>query len=315
MKLPIPWIELVEKYLAYRRSFGFELMSEEVVLRQFGKFASNEHDQEHLTIELAVAWARASKRQSPITWARRIEVLRGFAKYLQRFDSETKVPQRDLFGPSHQRLVPHIYTDEELSTLLDATKLLSPLHGLRPATCKTVFGLLAATGLRISEAMNLNRADFDSTEHLLHIRDGKFHKERWVPIHPSVTKSLRSYETLRDRIVQKPRSAHFFLLDNGAPANRRGIHYALSMICKHLGWEPQGDYKRHRLHDFRHTFIVRSVLRSYQAGLAPDQAVASISTYVGHAKIADTYWYFTATPELMSIAAGRFHNYFQEGAK
>jgi integrase/recombinase XerD len=313
MKQRLPWMELVKKYLAYRRSFGFELKTEAILLRQFGRFAGAQQDQEHLTVELAAAWARASNRQSPITWARRIEVLRGFAKYLQRFDSATIVPQRDLFGPSHRRLVPHIYTDEELSELLEATKLLSPIEGLRPATCKAVFGLLAATGLRISEAVNLHRMDVDLTSDLLHIREAKFHKDRWVPVHPSVTEALRSYETLRDRIVLSPRTAHFFLLDNGEPATRRGINYALGALCKHLGWQPRGDYSRHRLHDFRHTFIVRSVLHSYQAGIAPDQAVASISMYVGHAKVTDTYWYFTATPELMSIAARRFQKYFQEG--
>jgi integrase len=198
---------------------------------------------------------------------------------------------------------------------MDATKELMPLCGLRAAAYKTIFGLLASTGLRSSEAVNLTRADFDRKLHILHIRQAKFHKERWVPIHPSVSRALCSYEKLRDQIISNPQSEHLFLLDNGKPVNRRGVNYALRQLCEILCWKPRGDHKYHRLHDLRHTFIVRSVLRNYRSGSAPDQAVVSLSTYVGHAKVADTYWYFTATPELLSIAAKRFHTYFLGGAK
>jgi integrase len=201
MKSPFPWRESVERYLNYRRSLGFALTSHEHLLYDFAKFASAHPVQQSLTVELAAAWARSSKKQTPITWARRIEVIRMFAKYLKRFHAETEIPQRDLFGPSHRRLVPHIYTNKELAGLLEATKQLLPVGGLRPATCKVIFGLLASTGLRISEAVNLNRADFDESLYLLHIRNAKFHKARWVPIHPSVSLALSAYERLRDRIV------------------------------------------------------------------------------------------------------------------
>ncbi len=315
MKSSLPWADKVAKYLEYRRSLGFTLTSEQTLLNDFANFATRKHDLEYLTVELAAAWARASKRLSPITWAHRIEVIRPFAKYLRRLDERTQIPQRDLFGPSHRRLVPHIYTEKELFELLDATSELLPLCGLRPAACKAIFGLLASTGLRSSEAVNLTRADFDRRLHVLHIRQAKFHKERWVPIHPSVSRALCSYEKLRDQIVSNPRSEHLFLLDNGKPVNRRGVNYALRHLCEILGWKPRGDHKYHRLHDFRHTFIVRRVLRNYQTESTPDEAVVSLSTYVGHAKVADTYWYFTATPELLSIAAKRFHTYFQGGVK
>ena len=122
------------------------------------------------------------------------------------------------------------------------------------------------------------------------------------------------YAQLRDRIVAKPNNEHFFLLDNGKPANQRGILYAVHLLCKKLGWKPRGDYSHHRLHDLRHTFIVRSTLSFYQQGIDIDRAVLALCTYVGHAKVADTYWYFTGIPELMGIAAERFHQYSQQGA-
>lgn len=157
------------------------------------------------------------------------------------------------------------------------------------------------------------RSDFDRDLQVLHIREAKFHKERLVPTHFSVTKALQSYENLRDSIIRRPQSDHFFLFDNGKGPNRREINYALRSICRTLGWLPRGDHRNHRLHDLRHTYIVRSVLRSCRQGIDVDKAVMALSTYVGHAKVADTYWYFTGVPELMSIASERFQSFLQEG--
>ena len=305
------WLENVEKYLSNRRSLGFALANDEIMLRKFAEYADR-GQHEHLTVELATEWARCSKVQSPITWARRIEILRGFALYLRRVDSDTEVPPTDLFGPSHRRLVPHVYTEAEVLDLLEASKLLTPRDGLRPATCRTIFGLLASTGLRISEAINLRRPDFDSKLHVLRIKEAKFHKERLVCLHSTVIEALQAYEKLRDDVVPRPATDHFFLLDNGKSANGRQINYALRWLCHKMGWTPRGDHKHHRLHDFRHTFIVRNVLRAYENGIDADHAVLALSAYVGHARVTDTYWYFTGIPELMGVAAERFRVYAQE---
>jgi integrase/recombinase XerD len=313
MTKTISWTTRAEAYISYRRALGFELKTEAARLLQFAKFAEA-MKQNQLTVALAVQWARTSKSQTPITLGRRIEVVRGFAKYCQRFGVGNEVPPRDLFGSTYRRLVPHIYTEEELLTLLEAADNLSPVNGLRPSTCRTIFGLLATSGLRISEAVNLTCADVDLVAGVIAIRESKFHKSRLVPLHATVTAALNSYVQLRDRIVSKPTSEHFFLLDNGSPANQRGILYALHELCKQLGWQPRGDYSNHRLHDLRHTFIVRSALGFYQQGIDIDRAILALSTYVGHAKVADTYWYFTGIPELMAIAAERFHHYSQQGA-
>jgi len=311
MSAAVCWMPRVEAYLAHRRRHGFKLTIEETRLRSFARFADNAGTDHHLTVALAVAWARASQRQSPITWARRIEVLRGFARFCLREDPATQIPPRSLFGPAHRRLVPHIYTEAELCALLDAANRLTPVHGLRPATCRCVLGLLAASGLRISEALGLTRDDVDLAQGVLRIREAKFQRERLVPLHPSVTACLTAYATLRDRLLPSRASNRFFLRDDARPANQSGMLYALQSLCDALEWKPRGDYPHHRLHDIRHSFIVRSALRFYEQGIDIDRAILALSTYVGHAKVTDTYWYFTGIPELMAIATERFHLYSQ----
>lgn len=309
------WLSRVETYLAYRRRHGFKLSIDATQLQSFARFANAVGTAEHLTVALAIAWARSSRRPNPLTWARRIEVLRGFARFYLREDPATEIPPPGLFGPAHRRLVPHIYTQAELIALLEAANVLAREHGLRPATCQCVFGLLAASGLRISEALMLTRADVDLEAGVICIREAKFHQQRLVPLHPSVTESLAAYASRRDQLVLLPACDRFFLRDDGHAANQKGILYALHTLCQQLGWQPRGDYLHHRLHDLRHTFIVRSALRFYEQGIDVDRAVLALSTYVGHAKVSDTYWYFTGIPELMTIAAERFHIYAQGGTQ
>ena len=238
-------------------------------------------------------------------------MLRGFARFCLREDPATEIALPGLFGPAHRRLVPHIYSQAELIELLEAANGLAPEHGLRPATYRCIFGLLAASGLRISEALMLTNADVDLGAGILYIQEAKFHQRRLVPLHPSVTESLSAYARRRDLLVPHPACDRFFLRDDGHAVNQHGILYALHTLCQQLGWQPRGDYPHHRLHDLRHTFIVRSTLHFYEQGIDVDRAVLALSRYVGHAKVSDTYWYFTGIPELMAIAAERFHLYAQ----
>lgn len=302
------WVARVGAYLDYRHNFGFKVTIDGGQLTSFARFA-DERGATRITLELAADWARASRHPRPISWARRIEVLRGFATFCQRADPDTVVPSRHLFGPAHRRLVPHIYTDEELNILLAATDRLGPPGSLRSATCRTVLGLLAATGLRISEALELTRADVDLEAGVLDIRDAKCHQRRFVPLHTSVPPHLLAYAQLRDRLVPTPRCDRFFLRDDGRAVASRCIRYALRSLCHELGWQVRGDHAYHRLHDMRHTFIVRSALRLYEQGGEVGQSLPALSIYVGHAKVVDTYWYLTGIPELMALAADRFHHY------
>lgn len=312
MNAPLSWMSRVEAYVAYRHSHGFKLATDETQLKSFARFADEINTDYHLTVDLATVWAKTSLQSTPLTWARRIDVLRGFARYCLREDPATEIPPQHVLGPAHRRLVPHIYTESELITLLDATNTLAPQQGLRPATCRCIFGLLAASGLRISEALALACADADLEVGVLRIREAKFHRQRLVPLHRSVTAQMREYAHTREKLVPHPMCDHFFLRDDGHAVNQAGLLYALHLLCRQLGWQPRGDYPNHRLHDLRHTFIVRSTLRFYEQGIEVDRAVLALSIYVGHAHVTDTYWYFTGIPELMAIAAERFHRYAVE---
>ena len=310
MNAPESWSERIELYLSDRRNAGFNVSGDITRLRQFACFADlRKAAQPHLTVMLAVEWARSSKHQRPITWARRLEVLRCFAKYWQRFDPLTEVPPSGLLGRAYRRLVPHVFTEQEVSALMAATDQYISRDSLRSATCKTMFGLLGSCGLRPAEAIRLTRADVDLDNGVLFIGEAKGHRSRWVPLHQSVTNALCTYAQLRNRVVAEPPNDRFFLLDNGHPASVGTIQRALEMLCGKLGWLPRGDYAHHRCYDFRHSFIVNTLLHLHQIGIDADHAILPLSTYVGHTSIAHTYWYCTATPELMAIVGECFHRY------
>ena len=312
MNAPDFWFKAVDDYLAYRRNLGVALRTEAGQLRNFAQFAT-QSDAARLTLALAESWARAIPRPNALTSARRIEVLRGFARFLKRQDPDTVLPPSGLFGPAHRRRVPHIFTENELQELVEATHDLPPDGGFRAMTCPAVLGLLATTGLRIGEAVRLTRADVDLTRGLLAVREAKRHTCRDVPLHETVRAELSAYVQHRDRRVPFPKSEGFFLWESGRSITARQIRYAFHEILDKLGWTPRGDYARHRLHDLRHTFIVRSLMQAYQRNGEVGSEALSLSTYVGHARVTDTYWYLTGVPELMAMAANRFHQYAVEG--
>lgn len=299
----------IDSYLASRRQAGFSLQSEDQQLKRFARFAEQVRHRGPLTVKLAVQWASSSRGRRPLTAARRIEVLRPFASYCQQFDSATEIPPQWLFGRAHRRLAPHIFTDHEIDELLTACAQLYPPAGLRGASCAAIFGLIAATGLRISEATKLTRSDVNLKQGLLHIRRGKCGKSRWVPLHPTVTEALRRYERRRDRDSQTAHTSAFFVFDYDRPASTRSVQYAFKLIRTTLKWRARGGHPAPRIHDLRHSFICHRLEDWYAQGLDIDRSILALSTYVGHAKVTDTYWYVTATPELLAIAAQRFNRW------
>ena len=296
----------IDDYLAVRRQAGFALKVEGEQLRRFARFAEQTGHHGTLTIQLAVQWANSSRSGRRLTAARRIEVLRPFASYCRQFDPATEIPQRWLFGRAHRRLTPHIFTDDEILDLLAACDDLYPPGGLRGASCKTIFGLIAATGLRISEATGLTRLDVDLEQRLLHIRCDKFGKSRWVPIHPTTAEALRRYIKKRDRDPLTGNTKAFFVFDYGRPASTRSVEYVFKILRTALKWRARGDHPAPRIHDLRHSFVCHRLQDWYARGLDVDRSILALSTYLGHAKVTDTYWYETATPELLAIAAQRF---------
>ena len=306
MNAPVNMQSSVESYLAYRRQAGYALKIEGEQLRRFARFAEQANHQGPLTLDLAIRWATASQGQRTLTAARRIEVLRGFARYCQQFDTATELPPLGLFGRAHRRLTPHIYTDSEIRALLAATVYLYPPGGLRGACCKALFGLIASTGLRVSEATGLKRMDVDLRQGLLHIHGAKFGKSRLVPLHHTATHALKQYVRRRDADPAVLSGETFFVGDYARPMRTDSAEYAFRVLRRRLQWVSRGDHPAPRIHDLRHTFICRTMQRWYEDGIDIDRNILALSTYVGHVKVTDTYWYVTATPELMASAARRF---------
>jgi integrase len=293
-------------YLAHRRSLGFELETSGLVLLDFARYADSLQRRGPLTTELMLQWATRSKEHSPRYHAERLSIVRGFAQFVAARDGQSQVPDRRLLGGNYRRQQPHIYTHAQLRELLATAAKLAPVYRLRPKTYVTLFGLLASTGLRVSEALGLQRADVDLGTGVLHIRQTKFRKSRLVPMHPTVTAALRRYATCRDRDAANPA---FFVGRHGRPLPYNTVRCTFRRLCDKLRWRSNGVLPRPRIHDLRHTFACRRLLQWYRDGVDVDQAIASLSTYLGHGKVTDTYWYLSGTGELLAIAGERFERF------
>jgi integrase len=304
----------VEAYLAERRREGFGMKIAGQQLSWFAHFTDSTGYRGPLTIEIASRWALANRGGRRLTAARRIEVLRAFARYCRSWDQRSEIPPLRLFGAGHRRLTPHIYRDAEIRALMRAARALRPAGRLRAETCATVIGLIAACGLRISEVTGLHRQDVDLETGCLHVRHGKFGKARLVPLHPSACKALRRYARRRDRDPQCAQGSAFFMFDRGRTPGTRQIHYAFRAVRKVLPSRPRGGHSRYRLHDLRHTFVCRRLEHWYQQGVDVDRKMLALSTYIGHVSPADTYWYVTATPRLLALAASRLEPLVSRGA-
>jgi integrase len=299
-------VALVEEYLALRRQLGFALLSSGRELLGFARYADGVGHRGPITVELAVRWARLPQGAKPLWWARRLQIVRGFARYRSLFDPGTEIPPAGLFGPSSRRPTPHIYSEAEIAALQRAAVELSPKGGLRADTYLTLFGLLFTTGLRISEALRLGRGDVDLDRGLLTVQLTKFRKSRLVPLHPSTVKALADYARRRDRHHPQTPARTFFLNEKGKPLGASGVAATFGGLRRTLGWTKNHEGRRPRLHDMRHTMAVRTLLRWYQQGADVDRKMPALSTYLGHVEIGDTYWYLTAVPELMALTAARF---------
>lgn len=306
----------VDAYLAARRSLGFDLRIAGRQLLSFARFADQTGHRGPLTTAVAVRWAQSARRATRLTWARRLQTLRPFMTYRAQFDPGTEIAPSGFFGPVHRRLVPHIYTEAEIRALLDAAAQLRPVTGLRlrPRTYATLFGLLASTGLRISEALALTPTDVDLSGASLTVRNTKFRKSRLVPLHPTTVAALTRYADIRRRRVSDRRIETFLISDRGTPLGDRMVHHTFASLRTRLGWIGRGDYAWPRVHDLRHTFLCRALVRSYQQPQGVDHVIDLLSTYVGHARVADTYWYVTAIPDLLALAGQRFAQFAERGA-
>jgi integrase len=309
----------VEQYLAERRRLGFELSTMGHGLARFVRYVSKIGHKGPLTVDVMAAWARQAKggHGDRATAARQLRLLRPFTGWLRQFEPATELPDEAIFGSIPGRVAPHIYREQEIVDLLAAARQLGPPGGLRAAVMEALFGLMACSGLRISEALGLQDADVDLNSGVLTIRQSKFGKSRLVPLHPSAIEALTRYRTQRARYVRTTPDAPFFVTTRGRrlgqPVGDRQAHRIFDQLRKQLGWVNRGSHGAPRVHDLRHGFAVRRLVLWHEQGVDINQHMLALSTYLGHAKVSNTYWYLTGVPELMSLAGKRFERFADLG--
>lgn len=294
---------VAEEYLALRRSLGHELADAHRLLPRFVAYL-DAIGAPTVTIETAVAWAqRPDADPSSNVWPARMTVARGFARHMASIDPRTEVPPIGLI-PSRQRWrLPFIYSPADVEALLVAAR---SIHQRLPAaTHETVIGLLAATGMRVGEAIRLDRRDIDWTDGVLMIRESKFGKSRQVPVLPCTLEALGRYAKVRDRLCETPITPSFFVSVRGTRIIYAVVQQVFRRLCDEVAEIGAGSPSRPRIHDLRHSFVVRTLCEWYRAGEDVEVRLPWLSTYLGHRDPRSTYWYLSAAPELLALAAGR----------
>ena len=298
----------VEDYLRLRRALGYKLERAGHLLPKLVGYLEAAGS-ETLTTELAISWARLPASARPNHWAARLSVARGFARYLQTIEPATEVPPQAVFPARRHRPAPYLWSQQDIHRLLDGARGLRPR--LRAATHEALFGLLAVSGMRIGEAVGLDRDDVAFDTGVITIRHAKFDRTRLVPLHPRTTAALRSYATERDRLWPARTSRAFFVSGAGTRLGRSDVAKTLRRITTAMGLRT--DTVHPTAHQLRHSFAVRTLIDWHRSGVRADEHIATLSTYLGHVSPADTYWYLSASPELMGLAADRLDAYFGAG--
>lgn len=293
-----------EEYLAMRRALGFKLSTQGRHLMSFVRFCE-ERSADRVTADLAVEWATQVRRGSgnEVYQARRLDVVRIFARHLQALDPATEVPPEDVLARRYLRIQPYLYSPQEIAALMTAADALRP--ALRAATWRTLIGLLAVTGMRQGEACRLHRDDTDLETGTLVIRDSKFGKSRLVFLHPTAVAALRFYERARDHAFPEPEAATFLVNSRGRPLDGHNLPHTFAPLAAAAGIQVMPRQRAPRLHDLRHVFTVATLLDWYRDGGNVQARLPLLSTWLGHVDPKSTYWYLQAVPELLALAADR----------
>jgi len=294
--------EALADYLALRRALGYRLVRAEKLLNQFLNYLQDA-GADTVTVKVALDWARLPVGGDTNWWAYRLSVVRGFATYLHAFDPATEIPAPDLLPHRPHRASPYLYSDDDVSALIAAAaSLRTPL---RRATFATLIGLLSVTGMRVGEAIALDRGDIDLKAGCLLVREAKFGKTRELVLHPSTIDALRHYLRQRDRQPSAKATPAVFVSTAGTRLIYCNVHWTFRRLVDLAGLTPRPAPCRPRIHDLRHSFAVRSMLDAYTAGQDGQVRLTLLSTYLGHVNPASTYWYLSASPELMAVAGQR----------
>lgn len=293
-------------YLALRRSLGFKLVRHEKLLNQFLTHLE-ERATDVVTIPAAVEWATQPTGGDGYWWGCRMSVVRGFAKYLHALDPRHEVPPNGLLPCGPHRAVPYMYADSDIAALISAaTSLGTPL---RRATIGTLIGLLRVTGMRVGEAIALDRDDVDLAQGRLLVRHGKFDKTRELWLHPTAVEALQDYQRLRDQLAPDTSTSAFFVSNAGTRLAYCNVQETFHRLVGRAGLAARSDRCRPRIHDLRHSFVVDSMLHAYAAGEDGQTRLTLLATWLGHVDPTCTYWYLSASPELMAVAGRRLEIY------
>ena len=291
-----------EDYLQMRRALGYKLQIQGWMLHGFVSYLE-QAGANTVTIEHAVAWATQPAGADPTYWSDRLSVARQFARHLQTLDPACEVPPTRLLPPRRRRAIPYFYTPTEIAALMHAAgHLRGALHA---ATHRTLIGLMAVTGIRLGEAIGLDRDDVDERHQLLRIINTKFGKSREVVLHPSAMDALHAHCELREELCPRPSCEAFFVSTAGTRLFASCVHRVFARLVRSVGLQPRSPRCRPRMHDLRHSFAVRTLLDWHDAGADVQARLPSLSTYMGHVSPASTYYYLTAAPELLALAARR----------
>jgi integrase/recombinase XerD len=288
-----------QEYLAMRRALGFKLVSQGPRLMSFVRFCE-ERGEGRVTADLAVEWATTTGGDE-VNQARRLDVVRIFARHLQALDPATEVPPDDVLSRRYRRIPPYLYSPEEVSALMSAAGGLRP--AIRAAAWQALIGLLAVTGIRPGEACRLGRGDVDLDAGMIVIADSKFGKSRLVFLHPTAVTMLRAYARARDEAF--PEAGTFLVNSCGRPLRGSYLPHVFAPLAESAGIQAPPGQRAPRLHDLRHVFAVATLLDWYRDGGDVQARLPVLSTWLGHVDPKSTYWYLQAVPELLALAAGR----------
>lgn len=292
----------LERYLSMRQGLGYKYQQQARRLAGFVSFME-EHSATTITTKLAVAWATLPPDRHA-SWALRLTDVRGFARYVTSINQKTEVPPAGILPPL-KRAKPYVYSDAEINSLLAAALALPPANGLRRWTYHYLFGLIAVTGIRLSEAIGLQRSDVDLDESVLTVRRSKFGKSRLVPLHWTTRKALVSYAGRRDAHLGSCCGPYFFVAERGGRLPHQSVHSVFLRLSREIGLRRSGDHTGPRVHDLRHRVAIRTLVAWYREGVNVEERLPALSTFLGHTCVRDTYWYLSACPELMGEAARR----------
>jgi integrase/recombinase XerD len=299
---------MLEEYLALRRSLGYKLERSGAVLADFVAYLQRA-EAEHVTVDLAVGWAMLTANPDSVWRAQRLSIVRCFARYLHGIDPRHQVPPPGLVYRGQRRPEPFLYREQDILALAAAAReLRSPL---RAATIETLVGLLAVTGVRVGEAIHLDRDDVDLNLDLLVVRHSKNGSSRHVPLHPTTAHALGVYLARRDELFPAPSSPALFISCAGTRLRHASLHTVFGRLLDRAGLASPHRSRKPRLGDMRHSFAVQTLLDWHLAEVDVAARLPVLSTYLGHSSPLSTYWYLTASPPLLAAAARRLDRSWQ----